>query len=691
MQVSIGRVTYGSPVLEKVKTLGDRYKKFLGLLPYAAYDAAAQQGHLLAATLSSSDVVGYLLYSVAKRRESARITHLCVDRAYRKQGVGRLLVERVIEETKHLATIDLFVREDYESATFWPHLNFEFYTEREGRGKDRVSLFGYRYVHSRPNILTLVSRAERESKPVQASIDANIFFDLHDRGDHPLLADWLIDKVALCVTPELSNEIARHPDKHHRASRLRYLQSFPVVRGAGPKLESARTLARPYFPEELSAQDNSDLMHIAHSIAAEVDFFVTRDGKLRNRIESVLEKDTGLAVVSNEDLILHVDELEEKVKYRPRRFSGTSLKITHVTSGQGMELAEIFHRETGVRKATFENQLRGYLLDPASYASYVVTYDADPVALLVIEDKSQEEMSIPLLVIRGNPFSKTIQSSLVAWIIRRSAKLKKRVIVIPDKGLSAATREALEKKSFTRLSSSWLKVNLYGIYTVGELVEALQFAKEAHPSIHELMTNKVRGHGQMCCERAWLEELEKSLWPAKLIDSGLENFIVPIRPTWAKELFDYRLRQPALFDSDPNLMLSTENIYYRSARPPLPTPHSRILWYVTDWKRQELVEAKAIRASSYAEEVVVEKPSALYRQYADLGVYRWQQVLETAKGDLDQEVLAFRFTRTELFEHPVPLSAIRTILGKSVAPQGPIRITEQQFARIYGLGAGLGV
>jgi hypothetical protein len=67
-----------------------------------------------------------------------------------------------------------------------------------------------------------------------------------------------------------------------------------------------------------------------------------------------------------------------------------------------------------------------------------------------------------------------------------------------------------------------------------------------------------------------------------------------------------------------------------------------------------------------------------------LGVYAWKHVLETVGGNLDQPLMAFRFSKTERFQRPVTLAELK--LMEIPQPQNPRRINSEQFATIYKLG-----
>lgn len=175
------------------------------------------------------------------------------------------------------------------------------------------------------------------------------------------------------------------------------------------------------------------------------------------------------------------------------------------------------------------------------------------------------------------------------------------------------------------------------------------------------------------------------MWPAKLTDSALPCFIVPIRPQFAEHLFDEGLASGGLFGADVDLALNPESAYYRAARPGIITCPSRVLWYVSS--SQAYTGSMSIRACSRIVELAKDTPKRLFKLFRRLGVYEWQDVLETASGDVDKEIMAFRFDDTELFR-PIPWSEFQPVLkshGVTTQLQSPTQIPREAFLELYAL------
>lgn len=114
----------------------------------------------------------------------------------------------------------------------------------------------------------------------------------------------------------------------------------------------------------------------------------------------------------------------------------------------------------------------------------------------------------------------------------------------------------------------------------------------------------------------------------------------------------------------------------------------RILWYVSSDSRYQW--AKKIRACSILDEVVIGSAKALFHQYRRLGVYEWEHVLTIAKGNPESQIMALKFSHTELFTGAVTWDDLQELLHKTHGHgsqiQSPVKVTNDLFYRLYKLG-----
>ena len=232
--------------------------------------------------------------------------------------------------------------------------------------------------------------------------------------------------------------------------------------------------------------------------------------------------------------------------------------------------------------------------------------------------------------------------------------------------------------------NEWIKINYPNIVSTNEIRIAID-QDEIFKCMPNALTSKIISELKTSSKnRVLLADVEKTLWPLKLISPEINNIIIAIKPGWARDLFDEDLADADLFGARVDLALQQEGVYYRANSPFPVTAPSRILWYVC--KDNKHYGCGSIRACSILDEVIIGKPKDLYKQYKKYGVYTWDDVYSTAKCNIDNEIMAIKFSHTELFKKPLEWSIFQEILrshGTATQIQSPTKITNPAFLEIY--------
>jgi ribosomal protein S18 acetylase RimI-like enzyme len=111
--MKIFSINSNSKYLSEVKKLWRTNSATLGFFPDGAFFDYADKRQILVAVTESDSLIGYLIYRVTKQRIS--IVHLCVDSSARKQGIAKLLVDFLKQNTKNSYGIGLYCRRDFEA------------------------------------------------------------------------------------------------------------------------------------------------------------------------------------------------------------------------------------------------------------------------------------------------------------------------------------------------------------------------------------------------------------------------------------------------------------------------------------------------------------------------------------------------------------------------------------------------
>ena len=686
-----------SPQLPTVKELGKANSETLGFLPEGAFDDYAKKRQIIVALDLEHNCIGYLLYRMNRRQQNATIVHLCVAAEHRHKGIARKLIKALRDQTTHLRGITALCRRDYRLGDMWKDLGFVARGEKAGRGRDRTPLTVWWLDHGQPDLFTQVDDAGIETT-VAATLDANVFYDLQDPEtdatveSKALEAPWLTEHLALLVTPELLNEINSHPAPKERERRRVFAYQFKTVNASQHKMEVERARLRRFFEEPLSSQDEGDLRHLAWTVAGELQFFITRDGTLLE-MEEAMYQECGVHIIRPCDIITHLDSMLGEVEYRPTGLAGTAITWRLAKAKEGEVLAALFlNSAEGERKASLERTLREVLARPRDHEVRVIeTDEAEVVALLVCDRSRPEVLHVPLIRVRRDWLAGTMARHVVFKGVEMSSAEGRTFTRITDKYAGPEIRGSLVENGFSWSKDRWEKTSLCAVETGAGLAARLRSLSKRWGARTEQLLNmaEVLDGALANNDREKLLDIERHLWPAKIADADIPAFIVPIEPKWAERLFDEQLAKQTLFPTEAELIMSYENAYYRAkAWSGGITAPARILWYVSEEGTRD--GAKHLRACSRLDEVVIGTPKELFKRFRRLGVYEFKDLVRTAHGDCEGEIMAFRFSATELFSLPIPWDEVKRMRGeeenKSSPIMSPTRITNELFLRLYSKG-----
>jgi len=696
IQVTVEVIDDKSPHLQSVIALGDANKATLGFFPEGAFRKRAKLRQIIVALVPQTGCIGYLLY----RRSYDRITiiHLCIAPSHRGKGVTRIIVDYLNQITQEYSGIGLHCRRDYKLDNMWSKLGFVPKYEKPAKTPGKWLTFWW-FDHGHPTLFSIAASQQRESK-LFVVIDSQVFLDVYtdeeidSKDSKALLADWLQPYLELCITHEIFNKINNTISNIKERNRQRkFAESFTCLTIQNYNVDQVYPSLVKIFNEAQKDVDKYDVRNLAVTIASDVHIFVTRNNKILELVDEIYEK-FRLSILHPIDLILQLDELRRKPEYQPSRLAGTDLRQTVVQGDQAGMLNDYFQANIqGETKAEFQQRLRRFLTEPNKFECLVVFEGENkPLALVVYDRHKRHELEIPMLRVGDNHLASTIAHHLIFQAASISARERRQFTRINDTYLQEVVTTAIQKDIFVKVKDGWLKANLAVAETASQLSQRLT----------HLATNLGEEY-EVCCQIAknlttdeiildikGMLDIERFLFPGKIIDANIPSFIVPIKPFWAHQLFDAKLANQTLIGATKTeLALNREAVYYKAKSPPKelkPGVSGRVLWYVSDDKDHGYNGVSAVRACSRIDEVVMAKPKELYRQFRNLGIYEERNVLDVARNNPDKDIMAIRFSDTELFNQPIPLKKIKEILDKNVSLQSSWYISKENFAKIYTLG-----
>ena len=339
-------------LLPDINDLGDSEKLALGFLAGKAYQDAVYRKRIIALVdriENKNRLAGYILYGGVY--PYAKIQHIATVKAYRRQGVGSILINEFVEYLEKLCFIELQadIAEDLEEATaFYQKNGFRpIRSRRGGKSRNRRIIPHVRELRtetlfsnlSQKKLNPSIRGRFRLNLPIFA-LDLNVVFDLvrerNNSGNARLLfSAALKHSVRLAVSDEVISELKRNSKTISDDTMLHLALTLP-------QLAKVSSIERDRLRDEIhktvfvdrksktaySPQSLSDASHLAHARLAGALAFVTHDMELL-RARDTLFNNFDIDIVSVEDLIQILPQ--EQARITNKTTHGDGFTFTNAT------------------------------------------------------------------------------------------------------------------------------------------------------------------------------------------------------------------------------------------------------------------------------------------------------------------------------------------------------------------------
>ena len=263
-----------------------------------------------------------------------------------------------------------------------------------------------------------------------------------------------------------------------------------------------------------------------------------------------------------------------------------------------------------------------------------------------------------------------------------STNENRKIIEISEPYLEEEVLNSIKEARYIKEGKKWKKINLKITVKFQEIKNLIpkEYFKEIEDNLGLEQDDK-----NYIFQKKY--SLERHLSPLKIEDFKIPTYIIPIKPVWAQQLFDDRSNEKLyLFESENELLLNRENVYYRSSAKRALTAPARILWYISE---NPITKEKGhIKAVSYIDEIFIDDAKKLFKQFEQLGIYKWKDITQTV--DKNGKIMAFIFSDTELFKRPVDLQFLKDLFRKKEDKKfmiiSPIKIKTETYLAIYKRG-----
>lgn len=667
MNIEVSRLN--SDDLGAVDELMKRYSQWLGFLPRQALQNYLEKRTVLGAKTDDNQLVGYLLY--ADRYDYFRITHLCVSEEYQSQGIAKRLVNDLKGIADTQKVIKLNCRRDFPANSLWQKLGFVAFGDKPGRSKEGRLLTMWHCTLASDDQLQLF-QAKSSDETLDIIIDAQIFFDFYEpdsdktEPSKALLADSLVDTLNLCITDELFNEINRHDNPKRRDVSWRNANNFYQVEADPHLVEGFDKLLRKFLPSRKPNQI-SDIRQLAKAAASNVNTFVTRDGNLLKKSTEILDY-TGLEVLEPVNLIIRLHELSERQSYSPNRIVGLNLCWYRLESKNLTTLPFDSFLEFKETTGRFRQKLDALIAHPDRYECQLLQSGNEIIAIRVLTRSSNKILAISLARVAFSANQPLFGRFLIADTVSKAVENNLDMVKFEASALTPSLIPDLLEMGFIKYSDSFVRFCFSRCFSRQKVMYAISKLCSESLSNYQDMPNL---------------KLERCCSPLDLKETNQGYFLIPIRPSYAMSLIDRRQSANDLFGGDPLVLLRWDNVYYRKVnRHKMIKAPGRILWYVSN-------PIKQVIAVSCLDEVIIDTPKELYRNFRKFGTLEWNDLFKMCDQNLSKELMVLRFSHTFLFRKPISLEDLKSLFETHVVGlslQGPLKLSPKIFHSLIQKG-----
>lgn len=546
-----------APFLDSISAQADSERDALGFLPQPAYAEAARQRKLVLLVVQDGDKTSYAghllfggIFPVLRVRQIAMAPH------YRRQQYASTLLRTLVAQGEHEGYLNIVanVATDLMGANSFYEKHGFISSRLKAGGKtrrrkinvrilqlDTPSLISYMVDSKAANTVEMLPRKRSPEIPIYA-IDLNVFFDaVKDRArsqDASAVFEAAFKhQIRVAASHELFAELKRKskdPINDPILSLAKTIPTLPVqdrskIEGLKPHIGSL------VFPErsaagKLKPTDESDILHLAHAVAAGASGYITSDAKVLAARDRLM-KNFNLDVIGLSEFVHLLDlpnEAEPAASKSTKSFRIQAPTIEEVTTflrREGVSIGEYINISRCRRSAVFDNQgLVGVsLLDPAP----------------ALERPSHSVVCVH----QEHPFSSTIADFLISEQVQHCSAKGACSLLLLDISSQPITRRIALGQGFqqARGQSGLFKIALGGPITdttwsnarlVIERLSGMTIQEKCPRYDKPEVTVTTNGTPNTM----GLFELETFLSPALLALPQRKAVVAPITPTFAADL-----------------------------------------------------------------------------------------------------------------------------------------------------------
>lgn len=680
-----------SPYIREVNKLADANSKTLSFLPYPVYKQYAKNPGILVALLDNN-LVGYLIWSISKRTRIARLWQLCIKPEYRGRKIAKSLNNEFLKLAhKSAREIKFECKDNYGIDDMWCALGYFSVFEKPAKTKGHtLKVWSMQFISNEPSIFSLNIS---ESNNLKCAIDAYTLLKFMEENQQKESIKWLSSDLGVCVTEEIFNEIDQcYPKRKKELWNLVNTQ-FSKLESEPLNFQKKYEFIKVILEKNHIKIEETDIRHIVRCLASDIPYFLSEKSNLLN-LSSLIYQHINIKIISLEEAIDLSENDTDRVEYQILHLENKSIQLQTLNQFNLEKIEKaIYQLYPNSNQEKLSKKLRQYNDNHDKIRKYVLCYQNEPHILFVYDISQQEQLEVPFLrIIKETSLTTTLLNFVVHKLLEIAISKKYALLKITDPFIREPETIILERQYFTRNIEGfeWVKSCLRDTLKSEKVINYLSQASKNHPeyqNMSQFLASWLNSE-EVLKDPLYCMDIERLLWPLKIENSNIPNFIVPIKPEYAKELFDKNLAKENLFGNQrTDLFLGLDRVYYKSIKSSLKKAPARIFWYVSKCKDNGYSDLSCIRACSQVDDIIFDTPEELHKKFQHLGYYNLQQIKScTSKSN---QVMAIKFSHTEQLTHPINLGKLQQCLEKPVTMQSMIKISQEEFITLYRLGFNL--
>lgn len=589
-----------APFIDEVIAKADSDRNALGFLPETIYPEAAYLGKLLVATVtdeSGEHYAGHMLFGGVFPQ--ARIFQLYVAPPYRNRGIAREILDFLKDRLTQNSWLSITakVATDLPANRAWEKLGFITARVKPG-GSSRGRMINVRVLDLKsPSLFDYLEPAARVEfrlshklsprKPLYL-LDLNVFFDVirqrprsQESGD--IFRAAFENNVRLMVAEEFVEELKRtsYDPTNDPVLTLALQQPRlprPSEKFLNPLLDE---LAEIIFPERkrsksLTAQDQSDLIHIATAVHQNAAGFITNEIAILRSASTLLKKYRVEVFGAAEFSGLTADkEAAQNIPIAKTDKEGTII-TKHVATDDIARIEKFLSKNNASQSSIDEARITGHdapnkiaVYDGDNiicYAHWYCSRGPQPTADLFIcvdETHPDAETAIDHILTSTSESLSRNQPCLVKLYISEGDSTTRQFAI--SHGFTLPEGESSSSHKLQRLcvrkiivEENWTSVR-HNIATRSgvQLPENMPAYAGPHQKIDIVLTGKR-------ATKIGLLELESYFAPAIFMLPGRDGVLVSIKHDFSEDLFRSSPQSSLL--APPQAVLRRERVYVTSGR-----------------------------------------------------------------------------------------------------------------------------